>query len=173
MEKEARILLEIMRPEKVELIHHICNDGREIAWLKEHSIVYVPRRERVHPVVVRPLRVHVVPEAAEVVASLVVGRRAESLNCGKGARWYRNVAALIIAMPIQERVANGEAIEWVMGIPRGVEERRSATLQAFVKIRRPVLNRRLICGNGGLDCLAECTLKDAELDLARCRTAVG
>ena len=39
------------------------------------NVVYVPRRERIHPVVVRELRNNKIEETAEGVASLVVRRQ--------------------------------------------------------------------------------------------------
>jgi hypothetical protein len=60
-----------------------------------------------------------------------------------------------------ERIAYGEAIERVTGIPRGVEERRRATCRALGQDTRTTSG----LGRDLLSRWAQCALEDAELDL--------
>jgi hypothetical protein len=39
MNKKTSIVLEIMRPEQIELVYDICEDGSEVAGLQEHGVV--------------------------------------------------------------------------------------------------------------------------------------
>jgi len=39
MNKEISVILEIMRPEQIELVYDICEDGSDVAGLQELGVV--------------------------------------------------------------------------------------------------------------------------------------